>query len=312
MAKHTLSADKTFSSAMGKAGRRHLLRHGYVQWASGVMAASAKTSSGRTPRPYFDKLGTLDWLDDERATRSPTDIAWKDTTVHGTPGKQGVTAPGPIQKNSLQKLPVPKDAFALSRIPQHRGGCSPGFGANPVPGRIQPFKEARRCSWGGSNAILAGRERALRPDPAGVVSFRRSRSLRRRDTAVDGAAVFGRLVQGLLPRSQRLAPALRERRTAGSSCVIYPSGIAFAKGGGKSLAEGPESNGAAKKLRSPDKPWVALYVEHPLERARYVQRLGHGKIPAEHREEPEAPSLRGRIRRDRSHELQVWFFLRIK
>jgi len=121
-AKHTLSADKTFSSAMGKAGDGIL--HAYVNGPRLMVAA--RNVLGPDSSSYFKKLGTLDWL--LMSVRAKSDgIAW-DTTVHGTPGKQGVTAHG--SDGSLQKL-VPKDALLYLAFHGAKGMLS-GLGANPV------------------------------------------------------------------------------------------------------------------------------------------------------------------------------------
>jgi len=90
-----------------------------------------------------------------------------------------------------------------------------------------------------------------------------------------------------------------------------PSGIAFAKTGGKSLAESPEYQGAAKSSGLPTKPQVVLYVDiHST--IPVLQRFGNGRIPAsiERNLKPLRSAVEYAV--SRSHELQVSFFLRIK
>ena len=94
-------------------------------------------------------------------------IAW-DTTVHGTPGKQGVTAHG--SDGSLQKL-VPKDALLYLAFHGAKGMLS-GLGANPI--LQQSGFKGLGGALGRFDTILQGEERALRspsrwPPPGGHV-----------------------------------------------------------------------------------------------------------------------------------------------
>jgi len=181
-AKHTLSADKTFSSAMGKAGDGIL--RAYVNGPR--LMAAARNVLGPDSSSYFKKLGTLDWL--LMSVRAKSDgIAW-DTTVHGTPGKQGVTAHG--SDGSLQKL-VPKDALLYLAFHGAKGMLS-GLGANPV--LQQSGFKGLGGALGRFDTILQG-ENALYVRAAGghvpEVTF-----IAAPGHCVDGAAVFGRLVKG--------------------------------------------------------------------------------------------------------------------
>lgn len=292
-AKHTLSADKTFSSAMGKAGDGIL--RAYVNGPR-VMAA-ARGILGPDSASYFKKLGTLDWLVMNVHAKSDG-IAW-DTTVHGTPGKQGVTAHG--SDGSLQKL-VPKDALLYLAFHGAKGMLS-GLSANPV--LLQPGFRGLGNALGRFDTILQG-ENALYVRAAGghlpEVTF-----IAAPGHGVDGAATFGRLVKGF---SQ--GKGLHYANVNGRLVVSdLPSGLAFARGGGKSLAESPEYQGAATSSGLPTKPQVVLYVDiHST--IPIIQRLGNGSIPAsiERNLKPLRSAVEYAV--SRSHELQVSFFLRIK
>jgi hypothetical protein len=294
-AKHTLSADRTFSSAMSKAGDGIL--RAYVNGPR-VMAA-ARNVLGPDSAPYFDKLGTLDWL--LMSVHAKSDgIAW-DTTVHGTPGKQGVTAHR--SDGSLQKL-VPKDALLYLAFHGAKGMLS-GLGANPI--LQQSGFKGLGAALGRFDTILQG-ENALYVRPAGghppEVTF-----IAAPGHGVDGAAVFGRLVKGF---SQGQGLHLHYANVNGRLVVSdLPSGIAFAKTGGKSLAESPEYQGATKSSGLPTGPQVVLYVDiHST--IPVIQRLGNGRIPAgiARNLKPLRSAVEYAV--SRSHELQVSFFLRIK
>ena len=90
-----------------------------------------------------------------------------------------------------------------------------------------------------------------------------------------------------------------------------PSGITFAKNGGKVLADSQEYQDAARSSGLPAKPQVVLYVDiHstiPL-----IQRLGNARLPAavERNLKPLRSAVEFAV--SRSHELQISFFLRIK
>ena len=172
-AKHTLAADKTFSSAMGKAGDGIL--RAYVNGPR--LMAAARNVLGPNSASYFKKLGTLDWL--LMSVRAKSDgIAW-DTTVHGTPGKRkGVTAHG--SDGSLQKL-VPKDALLYLAFHGAKGMLS-GLGANPIL-QQSGFKglgaalEQFDTILQGENALYV---RASRRSPPGGHVHRGARTRRRR------------------------------------------------------------------------------------------------------------------------------------
>ena len=150
-------------------------------------------------------------------------------------------------------------------------GCSRGLGANPV--LQQSGFKGLGAALGRFDTILQG-ENALYVRPAGghlpEVTF-----IAAPGHGVDGAAVFGRLVKGF-SQGQGLHYANVNGRLVVSD---LPSGIAFAKTGGKSLAESPEYQGAAKSSGLPTKPQVVLYVDiHST--IPVIQRLGNGRIPA--------------------------------
>jgi len=263
------------------------------------LMAAARKILGPDSASYFNKLGTLDWL--LMSVRAKSDgIAW-DTTVHGTPGKQGVTAHG--SDSSLQRL-VPKDALLYLAFHGAKGMLS-GLGANPV--LQQSGFKGLGAALGRFDTILQG-ENALYVRSAGghlpEVTF-----IAAPGHGVDGAAVFGRLVKGF---SQGQGQHLHYANVNGRLVVSdLPSGIAFAKTGGKSLAESPEYQSAAKSSGLPTKPQVVLYVDiHST--IPVIQRLGNGRIPAgiERNLKPLRSAVEYAV--SRSHELQVSFFLRIK
>jgi hypothetical protein len=90
-----------------------------------------------------------------------------------------------------------------------------------------------------------------------------------------------------------------------------PSGIAFAKNGGKVLTDSREYQDAARSSGLPAKPQVVLYVDiHstiPL-----IGRLANGRIPAS--VERNLKALRSAVEYavSHSHEIQISFFLRIQ
>src|SRR5580765_3345 len=123
-AKHTLSADKTFSSAMGKAGDGIL--RAYINGPR--LMAAARNVLGPGSSSYFKKLGTLDWL--LMSLRAKSDgIAW-DTTVHGTPGTAFKNVGVNGLDGSLEKL-VPKDALLYLAFHGSKGMFD-GLGGNPI------------------------------------------------------------------------------------------------------------------------------------------------------------------------------------
>jgi hypothetical protein len=88
-----------------------------------------------------------------------------------------------------------------------------------------------------------------------------------------------------------------------------PSGIVFAKRGGKSLTDSQEYKDATSGV--PDSPQVVLYVDiHST--LPVINRFGGARIPAE--VERNLKPLRSAVEYavSRSHEFQITFFLRIK
>jgi hypothetical protein len=292
-AKRMLSADKTFSSVMAKAGDGIL--RAYVNGPR-VMTA-ARNLLGPDSASYFKRLGTLDWL--LMTVRAKSDgIAW-DTTVHGTPGEQSVAAHG--SDGSLQKL-VPKDALLYLAFHGAKGMLS-GLGGNPIlqqPGfrglgeALQQFDKILQ----GENALYVRAAGSHLPEVTLIASPA---------AGVDGAAVFDRVLKDF-SKGHRLHYANVDGRFVVSD---LPSGITFAKNGGKTLAESPDYRDAAKSSGLPAKPQIVLYVDiHstiPL-----IQRLGNISLPADvaRNLKPLRSAVEYAVRR--SHELQVSFFLRIK
>ncbi|MDX6400217.1 MAG: hypothetical protein QOF27_823 [Gaiellaceae bacterium] len=294
-AKRMLFADKTFSSAMHKAGDGIL--RAYVNGPP-VMEA-VRNVLGPSSASYLKKLGTLDWL--LMSVRAKSDgIAW-DTTVHGTPGKQSVSAHG--SDGSLQKL-VPKDALLYLAFHGAKGMLS-GLSGNPI--LQQPGFKGLGDALTQFDTILQG-ENALYVRAAGG-HLPEVTLIATPGHGVDGAAVFDRLLKGLA-KGQGLH--LHYANVKGRLVVSdLTSGISFAKNGGKSLAESPDYQGAAKSSGLPAKPQIVLYVDiHST--IPVIQRLGNVRIPAgvARNLEPLRSAVEYAVRR--SNELQVSFFLRIK
>jgi hypothetical protein len=314
-AQRTLSEDKTFTSAMDKAGDG--IFHAYVNGPQ-VMAAARKFG-GADARTYLRKLGTLDWL--LMTLRAKSDgIAW-DTTVHGTPGTAFKNVAVNGLDGSLEKL-VPKDALLYLAFHGSKGMFD-GLGGNPI---LQQFgAKGLDSAFRQLGTILEG-ENALYVRAAGTkapeVTFIASPR-----GGVDGAATLDRILNryakelGGRPHRTTIAGVPARVIGAGPIAARYanvngklivtdlPSGIVFAKKGGKSLTDSQEYKDATSGV--PDSPQVVLYVDiHstlPL-----INRFGGARIPAE--VDRNLKPLRSAVEYavSRSHEFQITFFLRIK
>jgi hypothetical protein len=318
-AKRTLSEDDTFSSATRKSGDGIL--RAYVNGAR-VMAA-ARNFLGPDAGPYFKKLGTLDWL--LMTLRAKSDgIAW-DTTVHGTPGKEFDKVSEHASDGSLQNL-VPKDALLYLAFHGSKGMLG-GLGSNPIlqQSGFKGLGDALRQL----GRIMAG-ENALYVRAPGSSDLPEVTFIAAPEGGVDGAAaldrVLNRFAKELGGRTRRAMVAgvpVRMIGARGRVTVQYanvkgklvvtdlPSGIAFAKNGGKVLTDSREYLDAARSSGLPAKPQVVLYVDiHstiPL-----IGRLGNGRIPAS--VERNLKPLRSAVEYavSHSHEIQISFFLRIR
>jgi hypothetical protein len=315
-AKRTLSEDKTFSNAMDKAGDG--IFRAYVNGAQ--MMAAARKFMGPDAGPYFKKLGTLDWL--LMTLRAKSDgIAW-DTTVHGTPGKafKNVAAHG--SDGSLEKL-VPKDALLYLAFHGSKGMLG-GLGDNPI---LQQFgAKGLDGAFRQLGTILEG-ENALYVRAAGTKSVPDVTFIASPRSGVDGVAALDRILNryakelGARPRRTTIAGVRARVIGAGPIAVRYanvngklvvtdlPSGIVFARSGGKSLTTSEEYRNATSGV--PASPQVVLYVDiHSTIPA--LRRLGNVQIPAD--VERNLKPLRSAVEYavSRSHEFQISFFLRIK
>jgi hypothetical protein len=316
-AKRTLSEDKTFSSAMDKAGDG--IFRAYVNGAS-VMAA-ARTYMGPDAGSYFKKLGTLDWL--LMTLRAKSDgIAW-DTTVHGTPGKAFKNVDAHASNGSLQKV-VPKDALLYLAFHGSKGMLG-GLGDNPILRQFgakdlgDAFRQVGR--------LLEG-ENALYVRAAGRKDVPEVTFIAAPGGGLDGAAALDRILNrftkelGARPKRTTIAGVPARVIGAGPIAVRYanvkgrlvvtdlPSGIVFAKNGGKTLADSQEYQDAARSSGLPASPHVVLYVDiHST--IPVINRFGGARIPAE--VERNLKPLRSALEYavSRSHELQISFFLRI-
>jgi hypothetical protein len=314
-----LPEDGTFSSASGKSGDGIL--RAYVNGAQ-VMTA-ARNFLGPDAEPYFKKLGTLDWL--LMTLRAKSDgIAW-DTTVHGTPGKELDKVSEHASDGSLQKL-VPKDALLYLAFHGSKGMLG-GLGSNPIlqQSGLKGLGDALQQL----GRIMAG-ENALYVRAPGSSGLPEVTFIAAPEGGVDGAAaldrVLNRFAKELGGRPHRAVVAgvpVRVIGAGGRVTVQYanvkgklvvtdlPSGIAFAKNGGKVLTDSREYQDAARSSGLPAKPQVVLYVDiHstiPL-----IGRLGNGRIPAS--VERNLKPLRSAVEYavSLSHEIQISFFLRIQ
>ena len=314
-----LPEDGTFSSATRKSGDGIL--RAYVNGAQ-VMTA-ARNSLGPDAGPYFKKLGTLDWL--LMTLRAKSDgIAW-DTTVHGTPGKEFDKVSEHASDGSLQKL-VPKDALLYLAFHGSKGMLG-GLGSNPIlqQSGLKGLGDALQQL----GRIMAG-ENALYVRAPGSSDLPEVTFIAAPEGGVDGAAaldrVLNRFAKELGGRPHRAVLAgvpVRVIGAGGRVTVQYanvkgklvvtdlPSGIAFAKNGGKVLTDSREYQNAARSSGLPAKPQVVLYVDiHstiPL-----IGRLGNGRIPAS--VERNLKPLRSAVEYavSHSHEIQISFFLRIQ
>ena len=314
-----LPEDGTFSSATRKSGDGIL--RAYVNGAQ-VMTA-ARNSLGPDAGPYFKKLGTLDWL--LMTLRAKSDgIAW-DTTVHGTPGKEFDKVSEHASDGSLQKL-VPKDALLYLAFHGSKGMLG-GLGSNPIlqQSGLKGLGDALQQL----GRIMAG-ENALYVRAPGSSDLPEVTFIAAPEGGVDGAAALDRVLNrfakelgGLPHRAVVAGVPVRVIGAGGRVTVQYanvkgklvvtdlPSGIAFAKNGGKVLTDSREYQNAARSSGLPAKPQVVLYVDiHstiPL-----IGRLGNGRIPAS--VERNLKPLRSAVEYavSHSHEIQISFFLRIQ
>jgi hypothetical protein len=316
-AKRTLSDDKNFSAAMGKAGDG--IFRVYVNGPS-VMAAARNFTGPPDGGSYFKKLGTLDWL--QMTVRAKSDgIAW-DTTVHGTPGKAFKNVDVHASDGSLQKL-VPKDALLYLAFHGSKGMLG-GLGDNPI---LQQFgAKGLGDAFQQLGTILEG-ENALYVRAAGTKDVPEVTFIASPRGGVNGAAaldrILARFAKELGGRPQRTTIAGVSTRVigAGPIAVRYanvkgklivtdlPSGIVFAQSGGKSLTNSQEYKDATSGV--PASPQVVLYVDiHSTIPA--LRRLGNVQIPPD--VERNLKPLRSAVEYavSRSHEFQVSFFLRIK
>jgi hypothetical protein len=313
-AKRTLSENKTFSSAMAKAGDG--IVRAYVNGPQ-VMAAARKYG-GPEAEPYLKKLGTLDWL--QMTVHAKSDgIAW-DETVHGTPGKAFKNVDLNGSDGSLEKL-VPKDALLYLAFHGSKGMLD-GLGDNPI---LQQFgAKGLDAAFRQVGTILEG-ENALYVRAAGTKDVPEITFIASPRSGVDGAAVLDCILNcyakelGARPHRTTIAGVPARVIGAGPVAVRYanvkgklivtdlPSGIVFAKSGGKSLTNSQEYKDATSGV--PASPQVVLYVDiHSTIPA--LRRLGQIPPDVERNLKPLRSAVEYAV--SRSHEFQISFFLRIK
>jgi hypothetical protein len=292
----------------------------YVNGES-VMAAARKFM-GPDAGSSFKKLGNLDWL--LMTLRAKSDgIAW-DTTVHGTPGEAFKNVQAHNSDGSLQKL-VPNDALLYLAFHGSKGMLG-GLGSNPI---LQQFgAKGLGVALTQAGTILAG-ENALYVRAAGTKNVPEVTFIAAPGGGVDGAATLDRVLSrfsqelGGRPKRTTIAGVPTRVIGAGPIAVRYanvkgrlvitdlPSGIVFAKKGGKSLADSQEYQDAATSSGLPTSPQVVLYVDiHST--IPIINRFGGARIPADVQRslKPLRSALEYAV--SRSHELQISFFLRIK
>jgi hypothetical protein len=318
-AKRMLSEDNTFSSAVANGGDGIL--RAYVNGPQ-VMAA-ARNFLGPTGGPSLKNLGTLDWL--LLTLRAKSDgIAW-DTTIHGTPGKEFAKVSQYASDGSLQKL-VPKDALLYLAFHGSKGMLG-GLGNSPIlqqPG-FKGLGDALRqlgTIMAGENALYV---RAARSSDLPEVTF-----IAAPDGGVDGAAALDRVLSrftkelgGRPHRSTIAGVPVRVIGAGGRVTVRYanvkgklfvtdlPSGIVFAKNGGKVLSDSREYQDAARSSGLPARPQVVLYVDiHST--IPVIGRLAGGRIPTAVARNLKPLRAAVEYAVSRSHEIQVSFFLRIQ
>jgi hypothetical protein len=318
-AKRMLSDDNTFSSAMAKGGDGIL--RAYVNGPQ-VMAA-ARNVLGPSGGPALKNLGTLDWL--LLTLRAKSDgIAW-DTTIHGTPGKEFAKVSQYASDGSLQKL-VPKDALLYLAFHGSKGMLG-GLGSNPI--LQQPGFKGLGSALRQLGTIMAG-ENALYVRAAGSRDLPEVTFIAAPDGGVDGAAALDRVLSrfkkelgGRPHRSTIAGVPVRVIGAGGQVTVRYanvkgrlvvtdlPSGIVFAKNGGKVLSDSREYQDAARSSGLPARPQVVLYVDiHST--IPVIGRLGSGRIPASVARNLKPLRSAVEYAVSHSHEIQVSFFLRIQ
>jgi hypothetical protein len=137
--------------------------------------------------------------------------------------------------------------------------------------------------------------------------------LKRFGTGLGGQSHRG-IVAGVPVRVIRAGKSVAVRYANVNGRLIVtslPSGIAFAKNGGKVLADSREYQDAARSASLPAKPQVVLYVDiHST--IPVLRRLGNVGIPTsvERNLKPLRSAVEYAVRH--SHEIQVSFFLRIR
>jgi hypothetical protein len=315
-AKRTLAENKTFSNAMAKAGDG--IMRAYINGAQ-VMAAARKAPDGGA---YLRKLGTLDWV--LMSLRAKSDgVAWA-TTVHGTPGKAFKNVDVSGSDGSLEKL-VPKDALLYLAFHGWKGMLA-GLGDNPI---LQQFgAKGLDDAFRQVGTILEG-ENALYVRAPGTKDVPDITFIASPRSGVDGAATLDRILNryakelGARPNRTTIAGvparvicgcawpvAVRYANVNGKLIVTdLPSGIVFAKSGGKSLTNSQEYKDATSGV--PDSPLVVLYVDiHST--IPVINRFGGARIPAEVARNLKPLRSAVEYAVSRSHEFQVSFFLRIK
>lgn len=315
-AKQTLSEDKTFRSAMDRAGDG--IFRAYVNGPQAM--AAARKFGGADAGSYLKKLGTLDWL--LMTLRAKSDgIAW-DTTVHGTPGKAFKNVAVNGLDGSLEKL-VPRDALVYLAFHGSKGMFD-GLGGNPI---LQQFgAKGLDNAFRQLGTILEG-ENALYLRAAGTKDVPDVTFIASPRSGVDGAAALDRILNryaqelGARPHRTRIAGVPARVIGAGPIAVRYanvkgklivtdlPAGIVFAQRGGKSLTGSQEYKDVTSGV--PDSPQVVLYIDiHST--LPVINRFGGARLPAE--VERNLKPLRSAVEYavSRSHELQISFFLRIK
>jgi len=223
---------------------------------------------------------------------------------------------------SLQKL-VPKDALLYLAFHGSKGMLD-GLGGNPI---LQQFgAKGLDNAFRQLGTILEG-ENALYVRAAGTKDVPDVTFIASPRSGVDGAAALDRMLKryakelGARPHRTTIAGVPARVIGAGPIAVRYanvngklivtdlPSGIVFAKNGGKSLTDSQEYKDATSGV--PNSPQVVLYVDiHST--IPVINRFGGARIPAEM--ERNLKPLRSAVEYavSRSHEFQITFFLRIK
>lgn len=294
----SLADDKPFKESMDRLGSDSVVR-AFVNGK--FLMQLARRRGGAKLEPYLDKVGTLDWLALRMGATS--EGLGLDTIVHGTPGSlfKGASKSGSFNSKLLGT--VPADALVYLSFHGTKGMFN-GLQQNPALNTpqfrqfAQPLQQLGRVLEG-ENAIYARPGKGL-PEVTLVATPPKG---------VNGAAIVDRLVK----RSAGGAVSGIYYANVDGKLVVSDQQVALGalRGGGKSLSDSGEFNGAKDASGMPDKTWSTLYVNIHSS-VPYVEKLAHAHIPGEIARNLKPLRSAVEYAASHTHELQISFFLRIK